>query len=174
MGFLRQMPGMKILAPASLLEQKEMLSWAVELYNGPVAVRYPRGEEGEWTSSAWDPADVSPDGCFHVHRQGKDVTFVTYGRMVNQVLRAAEKLETAGVSAEVIRLLTLDVFPSGEAFTAYLRPCYRCGGGLHRQRHPGGVSAPADGPPRPPPGCRAHRDSGPGEIPQEGSGQTGL
>ena len=39
------------------------------------------------------------------------MTFVTYGRMVNQVLRAAEKLETAGVSAEVIRLLTLDVFP---------------------------------------------------------------
>ena len=110
-GFLRQMPGMKILAPACLLEQKEMLCWAVELYNGPVAVRYPRGEEGDWTSSAWDPADVDPDGCFHVHRQGKNVTFVTYGRMVNQVLRAAEKLETAGVSAEVIRLLTLDVFP---------------------------------------------------------------
>ena len=39
------------------------------------------------------------------------MTFVTYGRMVNQVLRAAEKLETAGVSAEVVRLLTLDVFP---------------------------------------------------------------
>ena len=54
---------------------------------------------------------MDPQGCFHVHRQGKDVTFVTYGRMVNQVLRAAEKLETAGVSAQVIRLLTLDVFP---------------------------------------------------------------
>jgi 1-deoxy-D-xylulose-5-phosphate synthase len=38
-GFLRQVPGMKILAPASLLEQQKMLRWAVEEYHGPVAVR---------------------------------------------------------------------------------------------------------------------------------------
>ena len=38
-GFLRQIPGMKILAPASLAEQKDMLRWAIETYNGPVAVR---------------------------------------------------------------------------------------------------------------------------------------
>ena len=38
-GFLRQNPGMKILCPASIAEQKEMLRWAVEECNGPVAVR---------------------------------------------------------------------------------------------------------------------------------------
>ena len=42
-GFLRQIPGMKILCPASMAEQKQMLTWAAEHFDGPVAVRYPRG-----------------------------------------------------------------------------------------------------------------------------------
>lgn len=113
-GFLRQMPGMKILAPASLLEQKEMLCWAIERCSGPVAVRYPRGGEGEWTSSAWDPANIRPEGSVFCHREGTDVTFVTYGTFVNQVLGAAESLEKEGVSAGVLRLLALDSFPMEE------------------------------------------------------------
>ena len=44
-GFLRQIPGIRILTPVSLAEQRDMLRWAVEDYNGPVAVRYPRGGE---------------------------------------------------------------------------------------------------------------------------------
>ena len=113
-GFLRQMPGMKILAPASLLEQKEMLCWAIERCGGPVAVRYPRGGEGKWTSSAWDPANVRSEGSVFCHREGTDVTFVTYGTFVNQVLEAAESLEKEGVSAGVLRLLALDSFPMEE------------------------------------------------------------
>ena len=42
-GFLRHAPGMTVLCPASLEEQKAMLRWAVQDYNGPVAIRYPRG-----------------------------------------------------------------------------------------------------------------------------------
>lgn len=113
-GFLRQMPGMKILAPASLLEQKEMLCWAIERCGGPVAVRYPRGGEGEWTSSSWDPANVRPEGSMFCHREGMDVTFITYGTFVNQALGAAESLERDGISAGVLRLLTLDSFPMEE------------------------------------------------------------
>ena len=113
-GFLRQMPGMKILAPASLIEQKEMLCWAMEQYNGPVAVRYPRGGEGEWSSSAWDPANIRPEGSVFFHREGTDVTFVTYGTFVNQVLKAADALEEEQLSAGVLRLLTLDHFPMEE------------------------------------------------------------
>ena len=44
-GFLRQAPGMVILAPASRAELADMLIWAVEEYNGPVAIRYPRGTD---------------------------------------------------------------------------------------------------------------------------------
>ena len=45
-GFLRQVPGMRILNPVSLAEQQDMLRWAVEECTGPVAIRYPRGTEG--------------------------------------------------------------------------------------------------------------------------------
>ena len=50
-GFLKQMPGMRILNPASLAEQKDMLRWAVRDYDGPVAIRYPRGTEGSYAMS---------------------------------------------------------------------------------------------------------------------------
>lgn len=101
-GFLRQIPGMRILAPASLCELEQMLTWAVESCDGPVAVRYPRGTEGKYTASAWDAAArVAP------HRSGADVTLITYGTMINPVLDAADRLAQQGISCTVLRLLEL-------------------------------------------------------------------
>ena len=101
-GFLRQIPGMRILAPASLCELEQMLTWAVESCDGPVAVRYPRGTEGKYTASAWDAAaKVAP------HRSGADVTLIAYGTMINPVLDAADRLAQQGISCTVLRLLEL-------------------------------------------------------------------
>ena len=103
-GFLRQVPGMLILSPASMEEQKEMLRWAVEDYSGPVAIRYPRGTEGCYTSSDWKGLDASTVKC---HRRGSDVALITYGSMLDNVLEAAEILAEQGIEATVLRLLTL-------------------------------------------------------------------
>ena len=108
-GFLRQIPGMKILAPASLAEQKDMLRWAIETYNGPVAVRYPRGGEGDYKQSGW-----TGDTGYLTHRTGRDVTLVTYGSMINSVSCAAEELAERGIQATVLRILTLDELPVEE------------------------------------------------------------
>ena len=106
-GFLRQIPGMRILAPASLCELEQMLTWAVESCDGPVAVRYPRGTEGKYTASAWDAAaKVAP------HRSGADVTLITYGTMINPVLDAADRLAQQGISCTVLRLLELSDLPA--------------------------------------------------------------
>ena len=102
-GFLRQMPGMLILNPVSLAEQQDMLHWAVEEYNGPVAIRYPRGTEGSYTASDWKGLSSG----IVMHRQGKDVTFVTYGSMLDNTLAAAEILARQGIEAAVIRLMDL-------------------------------------------------------------------
>ena len=107
-GFLRQAPGMRILAPASLAEQRDMLRWAVEDYDGPVAVRYPRGTEGAYRESAWTG---DPDNGVVRHREGTDVTLLTYGSLLQNVLDAAEKLEERGISACVLRIMTLSRFP---------------------------------------------------------------
>ena len=108
-GFLRQIPGMRILAPASLCELEQMLTWAVESCDGPVAVRYPRGTEGKYTATAWDAAaKVAP------HRSGADVTLITYGTMINPVLDAADRLAQQGISCTVLRLLELSDLPAEE------------------------------------------------------------
>lgn len=102
-GFLRQMPGMLILNPVSLAEQEDMLRWAVEEYNGPVVIRYPRGTEGTYRGSDWRGL---ASGIVS-HRQGKDITFVTYGTMLDNVLCAAEILSQQGIEAGVLRLMNL-------------------------------------------------------------------
>ena len=103
-GFLRQVPGMRILAPVSLLELQTMLRWAVNEYNGPVAIRYPRGGEGAYTGSDWQCLDGETVAC---HRQGRDVTLITYGSIFDNVMEAAELLARDGIQATVLRLLTI-------------------------------------------------------------------
>jgi len=110
-GFLRQVPGMRILTPVSLSEQKAMLRWAVEECTGPVAVRYPRGGEGGYSASDW----TGPNGdLVKCHRRGKDVTMVTYGAMLDNVLEAAVELSRQGIEATVLRLLTVSPLPARE------------------------------------------------------------
>lgn len=102
-GFLRQMPGMLLLNPVSFAEQQDMLRWAVSEYDGPVAIRYPRGSEGSYTASDWKGLETG----VVAHRQGKDVTFVTYGVILDNVLEAAKLLSQQGIEATVLRLVNL-------------------------------------------------------------------
>ena len=110
-GFLRQVPGMTILTPVNFAEQQDMLCWAVEKADGPVAVRYPRGTEGAYRSSDWQGMEGSLVKC---HRSGKDVTLLTYGGMLETTLEAAELLARRGVEATVLRLLRVSDLPIGE------------------------------------------------------------
>ena len=102
-GFLRQMPGMLLLNPVSFAEQQDMLRWAVSEYDGPVAIRYPRGSEGSYTASDWKGLETG----IVAHRQGRDVTFVTYGVILDNVLEAAKLLSQQGIEATVLRLVNL-------------------------------------------------------------------
>ena len=95
--YLSSVPGMRILCPASFAELRSMLRHAVLELTGPVAVRYPRGGEGELrTMSGTEGASVI--------RKGSDLTLVAYGTMVNEVLTAARLLEERGISAQVVKL----------------------------------------------------------------------
>ena len=96
-GFLSTVPGMQILCPASFAELRAMLRHAVCEMTGPVAIRYPRGGEGQWTQMA------GVDGTT-VIQEGTDVTLVAYGTMVDQVLQAAQLLEQRGHSVAVVKI----------------------------------------------------------------------
>ena len=102
-GFLRQVPGMQILCPASHSELRQMLRWAVLESDGPVAVRYPRGSEGSFQAKPWNPLS-SAEGWLH----GPDAAIITYGTLVNQAMEAAQRLKEKGIHVTVIRLTRLD------------------------------------------------------------------
>ena len=121
-GFLGQMPGMLILSPASLAEQRDMLRWAIEVYDGPVAVRYPRGGQGAYTGSAWQETMDIHQGNLCCHRSGSDVTLVTYGSLINNVLESAQMLERQGIQAAVLRLMDLSGFPAEQILKAGAGP----------------------------------------------------
>lgn len=101
-GFLRQAPGLRILAPASRQELEKMLTWAVEEQTGPVAIRYPRGGDGAYIGVEWQA-----DKSIFIHRQGKDGAIITYGTLVNNALAAANILAEQGIEVSVIRLAEL-------------------------------------------------------------------
>jgi 1-deoxy-D-xylulose-5-phosphate synthase len=94
--YLSTVPGMTIFCPASFQELHDMLERAIFNTSGPVAVRYPRGGEGEYTGCSVQQETLV--------REGSDVTIVCYGTMINNAVKAAEYLEKSGISAEIIKL----------------------------------------------------------------------
>ena len=107
LGFLRQVPGMTVLCPASCRELQDMLTWAVKEGDGPIAVRYPRGGDREFHDSHFGKQVV----C---HRAGKDAVILVYGTMVQNAMDAAKILEGQGVEATVLRLLQVNPLPVKE------------------------------------------------------------
>lgn len=95
--FLDTVPGMTVLCPSSYAELRSMLRRAVLDCRGPVALRYPRGEEGAYQADSGGAGSV-------LLRAGSDITLVGYGILINQLLAAAEALAERGVSAEVVKL----------------------------------------------------------------------
>ena len=110
-GYLRQIPGMTILAPASMQEQKQMLAWAVEVCSGPVAVRYPRGGNRNYTGCHWDASEPNSVICY---RRGRDVTIVTYGTLLVNAMEAAQLLARSGIETTVLRLPVLSALDAGQ------------------------------------------------------------
>ena len=94
--YLSTVPGMTIFCPASFAELNSMLGLALYSCDGPVAIRYPRGGEGRYRDCSNEPELLL--------REGKDITLVGYGVMINELLDAADALEKEGISAEVVKL----------------------------------------------------------------------
>lgn len=97
--YIGSVPGMTIYCPSDFAELRMMLNKAIYDTDGPVAVRYPRGGEQEYTECS--------EGDEVVIRKGNDVTIVSYGTMINEALIAGRMLEKEGISAEIVKLNVL-------------------------------------------------------------------
>ena len=96
LAYLRTVPGMQILCPASFQELHDMLERALFQLTGPVAIRYPRGGEGEYKDSCPENEQIV--------KTGTDITLACCGLMVNEVLKAAKMLEEKGIRAEIVKI----------------------------------------------------------------------
>jgi pyruvate dehydrogenase E1 component beta subunit len=115
-------PGLKVLAPATVQDARDMLLAALEDPD-PVIVfehQYLYPMEGELDEEA-PPA--SPWRAA-VRRAGRDVSLIAHGGSVPKALAAAARLGEAGVEAEVLDLRCLRPL-DGEAILATVRRTHR-------------------------------------------------
>ena len=122
--YLSTVPGMKIYCPASFEELRQMLRYAVCKCRGPVAVRYPKGGEGEFREMCGIEGTA-------VLRNGRDITIIAYGTMINEALDAARRLEEKGIFTQVLKLnsivpLDMDAIADGVRQTGRLLVAEEC------------------------------------------------
>jgi 1-deoxy-D-xylulose-5-phosphate synthase len=98
--YLRTVPNMTIMSPKDENELRHMLYTAVN-HNGPMAVRYPRGNG---VGVEIDPTlSLLPIGRGEVVRQGQHALLVCFGPIIHNALAAAAKLEAErGITCTVI------------------------------------------------------------------------
>jgi pyruvate dehydrogenase E1 component beta subunit len=102
-------PGLKVVAPYSGADYKGLLKSAIRDPN-PVIFLEHELVYGESFAVPEDPEYLVPIGKARIARAGEHVTIAAFSRMVKLAMQAAEELEKAGISAEVIDLRSLRPF----------------------------------------------------------------
>jgi pyruvate dehydrogenase E1 component beta subunit len=102
-------PGLKVIAPYTGADHKGLLKAAIRDPN-PVVFLEHELVYGESFAVPDDPEFIIPIGRARIARAGDQVTITAFSRMVKLAMQAAEELEKAGISAEIIDLRTLRPF----------------------------------------------------------------
>ncbi|MEF3254467.1 MAG: 1-deoxy-D-xylulose-5-phosphate synthase [Deferribacterales bacterium] len=99
LSYLRIVPNMTIMAPKDGSELEEMLRLS-ETIDGPVAIRYPRGEAANYDFDKVEMKLGEPE----VICAGEDVTIVSVGHIFKETVRLYNILKEKGISATLINL----------------------------------------------------------------------
>jgi 2-oxoisovalerate dehydrogenase E1 component beta subunit len=99
-------PGLKVIAPATAYDAKGLIKSAIR-DNDPVIFFEHKALYRRVKEDLPEDEYTVPIGKARVHREGKDLTVVTYGAMVYVAGEAAEELSKEGISMEIIDLRTL-------------------------------------------------------------------
>ena len=99
-------PGLKVVCPATPADAKGLFTTAIE---DPNPVLYFEHKHLYRRIKDEVPEDryTVPFGEARIHREGDDVTLVTWGAMVYTAAEAAQKVEEEGISTELVDLRTL-------------------------------------------------------------------
>ncbi|MGC8851987.1 MAG: 1-deoxy-D-xylulose-5-phosphate synthase [Hydrogenobacter sp.] len=98
LSYLRCIPNMVVSAPKDEQELRDLLYTALE-WNGPFAIRYPRGPAYGVPTEGFKKIPV---GSWEVLLEGEDVVILAVGYTVYQALKSAELLRKEGIKAGVV------------------------------------------------------------------------
>lgn len=99
-------PGLKVVAPGTPNDIYGMLRSAIR-DNNPVIYIEPKALFGRKGEVILGEDNIIPIGVGEIKKEGKDVTLVSWGRMLERSLQAAEELAAEGISVEVVDPRTL-------------------------------------------------------------------
>jgi 1-deoxy-D-xylulose-5-phosphate synthase len=98
--FLRHVPNIVLMMPKDENEGQHMVYTALSYDDGPIALRYARG------NGLGVPMDAElkkiPIGTWETLREGSDAAILTFGTTIPMAMEAAELLEKKGISVKVV------------------------------------------------------------------------
>lgn len=96
--FLTSMPNMTVMAPKNKWELSDMMKYAVSEHNGPIAIRYPRGEAYCGLKEHRAPIEY---GKAEELKPGSKVMLFALGSMVKKAEEVCEQLKAHGIDAGI-------------------------------------------------------------------------
>ncbi len=120
-GWYAHIPGIKVVAPATVADAYGMLPTALADPDPVVIFEHVQLYNTSADIESFVPCDISRAA---VRRAGSDVTVITYGGCLPKVLDAADELSLAGVECEVIDLRSLRPLDT-ETFVESVRKTHR-------------------------------------------------
>ncbi|MBO1626607.1 1-deoxy-D-xylulose-5-phosphate synthase [Bacillus cereus] len=98
--FLRHLPNLVLMMPKDENEGQHLVYTAMQYEDGPIALRYPRGNGlGVQMDEEFK---AIPIGTWETLKEGTQAAILTFGTTIPMAMEAAERLEKAGVSVKVV------------------------------------------------------------------------
>ncbi len=98
-------PGLKVIVPSTPYDAKGLLKSAIRDDDPVIFMESEQmyGDKGEVPEEEY----TIPIGVADIKRAGKDVTIVSFGKIIKEAYKAADELEKEGISCEIIDLRTI-------------------------------------------------------------------
>jgi 1-deoxy-D-xylulose-5-phosphate synthase len=106
LSYLRCIPNMIVMAPSDEQECRQMLSTGFK-YDGPAAVRYPRG--GGNGTAVDSSLTTLPIGKAEIRRRGRGVALLAFGALLAPALKVGETLDASVVNMRFVKPLDRDL-----------------------------------------------------------------
>lgn len=98
LSYLSSIPNMHVMAPKNKWELSDMLKFAIE-FDGPIALRYPRGEAFDELREVRDPIRLGKAEWIY---EEEEIALIAVGSMVKTALKVKDMLAKKGMKCSVI------------------------------------------------------------------------